>query len=206
MNVVRHAVVVAHLIGALLGGGLAAPVAQAQQLPPKPYPAPAPISTVDPAAEAVALQRLSERLQIRRSELEVQRLALREERVRITAVDRPASAEQIAQWRDRDAAGRRLRQRVVMLEGLLAALTPQALQAISPPGETKYEFVTTDVELKSTSLEVSLRDAPDGAATIVLPPDTLVVQLAADAGGAWSVVVAADGSGFVPTSMLKSAD
>ena len=212
MNAVWHAVVAANLSVALLGGGLAAPVAQAQQAAPAPAPvpvpapAPTPALMVDPAAEAAALQELSQQLQARRSELEVQRRALREERARISAVDRPASAEQLAQWRDRDATGRRLRHRVAMLERLLAALTPEALQAISPPGDTMYEFLTSDVGLKSTSLEVALRDAPEGAVTIVLPLDTLVVQVAADAGGAWSVVVAAGGSGYVPTPMLKSAD
>ena len=210
MNAVWHAVVAANLIVALLGGGLATSVAQAQQAAPAPAPVPVPASApapmVDPAAEAAALQELSQQLQARRSELEVQRRALREERARISAVDRPASAEQLAQWRDRDATGRRLRQRVAMLERLLAALTPEALQAISPPGDTIYEFLTSGVGLKSTSLEVALRDAPEGAVTIVLPPDTLVVQVAADAGGAWSVVVAAGGFGYVPTPMLKSAD
>ena len=206
MNAAWHAAVAAHLIVALLGGGLAAPVAQAQQAAPAPTAAPAPAPSINPAAETAALQELSRQLQARRSELEVKRRALREERARISAVDRPASAEQIAQWRDRDATGRRLGRRVAMLEGLVAALTPRTLQAISPPGEKKYEFLTGDVGLKSTSLEVALRDAPEGAVAIVLPPDTLVVQVAADAGGAWSVVVAAGGSGYVPTSMLKSAD
>ena len=41
--------------------------------------------------------------------------------------------------------------------------------------------------------------------TVVLPADMLLVQLAADAGGLWSVVVSAGGSGLVPTSMLKNA-
>ena len=204
MNAAWHAAVAAHLIVALLGGGLATPVAQAQQAAPPPAPAPA--LAVDPAEEAAALQELSRQLHARRAELDAQRRVLREERARIVAVNRPATAEQLAQWRDRDAAGRGLRQRVAMLEGLLAALTPEALQAISPPGETTYEFLTDDVGLKSTSLEVGLRDAPDGAVTIVLPPDTLVVQVATDAGGVWSVVVAPYGSGYVPTSMLKSAD
>ena len=200
MNAARHVAVVALLIATLLGSDLAAPVAQAQQAAPAPAPAPA------PAAEAAALQRLAERLRAWRSELEAQRQALREERARISAVNQPAGAEQIAQWRDRDATGSRLGQRVTMLEGLLAALTPQALQAISPLKVMKYEFLITDVGLRSTTLEVALRDAPDGATAAVLPPDTLVVQLAADAGGVWSVVVAAGGSGFVLTSMLTSAD
>ena len=214
MRAAWHAVVAVHLVLALLGSGLTSPAAQAQQaapapaaLPaPAPAPVPAPAPRVDPAAEADALQELSDQLQARRSELEVQRRALMEERARISAVDRPASAEQLAQWRDRDATGRRLRQRVAMLDRLLAALTSQALQAISPPAEKKYEFLTSDVGLKSTSLEVALRDTPEGPVAIVLPPDTLVVQVAADAGGAWSVVVAAGGSGYVPTSMLKSAE
>ena len=214
MRAAWHAAVAAHVVVAFLGSGPAATVAQAQQavpapaaLPaPAPAPAPVPAPSVDPAAETAALQELSRQLQARRSELEVKRRALREERARISAVDRPASAEQLAQWRDRDATGRRLGQRVATLEGLVAALTSQALEAIAPPGEKKYEFLTSDVGLKSTSLEVALRDAPDGAVAIVLPPDTLVVQVAADAGGVWSVVVAASGSGYVPTSMLKSAD
>lgn len=191
-----------HLITILLGGGLVAAVAQAQQA----APALAPVTAAGPASEAAALQRLSEHLHSRRSELEMRRQALREERARISAVDRPASDEQIVQWRDRGAAGNRIRQRVEMLEGLLAALTPQALQSISPPQEMKYEFLTTDIGLRSTSLEVALRDTPEGAPTVVLPAGTLVVQLAADAGDQWSVVVAANGSGFVPTSMLKRAD
>ena len=199
MNSARSVTIDALLIAALLGGGLAAPVTQAQQ-------AARALAPIDPASEAAALQRLSEQLQTRRSELDVRRQALREERARLSAVDRPASAEQIAQWRDRHAAGTYVRQRVMMLEGLLAALTPQALYAISPPKERKYELLTTDVGLKSTSMEVALRDAPDGEATLVLPADTLVVQLAADSSDLWSVVVAANGSGFVPTSMLKSAD
>ena len=214
MNAGWHAVLAAHLIVAVLGAGLAAPVAQAQQAPPAPAPAPAPVPApapaptpvVDPAAEAAALQELFRQLQARRSELEVQRQALREERARISAVDRPASNEQLERWRDRHATSDRLKQRVAMLKDLLAALTPQALQAISPPGETRYEFQADDVGLKSTSLEVALRNVPDGVVTMVLPPDTLVVQVAADVSGAWSVVVGAGGSGYVPASMLKSAD
>ena len=206
MRAAWHAVFAAHLVVALLGSGLTAPAAQAQQAAPTPAPVPTPAPRVDPAAEAAALQELFDQLQARRSELEVQRRALMEKRARISAVDRPASAEQLVQWRDRDATGRRLRQRVALLDGLLAALTPRTLQAISPPAEKKYEFLTSDVGLKSTSLEVALRDTPEGAGAIVLPPDTLIVQVASDAGGAWSVVVAAAGSGYVPTSMLKSTD
>ena len=199
MNSARSVTIDALLIAALLGGGLAAPATQAQQAAPA-------LAPIDPASEAAALQRLSEQLQTRRSELDVRREALRDERARLSAVDRPASAEQIAQWRDRHAAATYVRRRVTMLEGLLAALTPQALDAISPPTEMKYEFLTTDVGLKSTSMEVNLHDAPDGEATLVLPADTLIVRLAVDSDGLWSVVVAANGSGFVPTSMLKRAD
>lgn len=214
MRTAWHAVIAAHLVAVILGGGPATPIAQAQQAAPAPaaVPAAAPAtasttaSRVNPTVEAAALQALLRQLQARRSELDVKREALSEERTRISAVDQPASAEQIEQWRDRDAVGRRSQQRVAMLEGLLDALTSGSFQAISPPGERKYEFLNSDVGLKSTSLEVALRETPEGAFAIVLPPNTLVLQIAADAGGAWSVVVAAEGSGYVPTSMLKSAD
>ncbi len=212
------AVVAGHWVAAFLLVGIAVPVAQAQQAAPTPAAipalapaaAPAPTSVpaprVDLAGEAAALQALSQQFQTRRSELEVRRRALMEERTRISSLDRPASDEQVALWHERDAMGQRLKQRVAMLEGLVAALTPQSLQAISAPGDKKYEFFTTDVGLKSTALEVSLRDMPDGPVVIVLPQDSLVVQVAADSSGSWSVVVASGGAGYVPTSMLKSAD
>ena len=214
MRAAWHAVVAAHLVITVLGGTLTASVAQAQQAAPAPVavpvpaPAPAPVPSppADPEAEASALRELLHQIQTRRSELEAQHRALIEDWTHISAVDRPASAEQIAQWRDRNAKAERQRERVAALDALLSALTPRALRAILPPGDKTYEFLANDVGLRSTSLEVTLRDRPEDEGAHVLKPDTLVVQVAADATGAWSVVVAAGGSGYVPTSMLRSTD
>ena len=186
MNSARHGTVAAPLIATVLGFGLAGPVALAQQ--PAPPVAPTVMATTaDPASEAAALQRLSEHFQARRAELDMQRQALREERARISMVDQPATSEQIAQWNDRHraversprrrhAVSTRLSARIAMLEGLLAALTPQTLQAISPSTERKYEFLSTDVGLRSTAL--GLRPASPYPA-----PVTHVPEKAGDGGG-----------------------
>ena len=110
-------------------------------LPPVPGPAMAPPVAVDPA-EVAKLQQLAARLQAERSELDRQRQALRDERPLSPPSTQPARAEQIAQWTDRHATGTRIGQRVASLDRLLAALTPQTLQAISPPGAREYEFRT----------------------------------------------------------------
>ena len=216
MNPARHLAVAATLIACLAGGGLVAPAAQAQQAAPEPVetvvqappvvPQIAPGTGANPAAETAALQRLSEYLRARRSELDGQRQARAQERARIVAIDQPASTEQLARWRERHEFSTRTGRRIEVLEGLIAALTPQALENLSAPREIRYEFVTTGPGLATTRLEVALRDAPEGAATILVPADTLVVELAADAGGLWSVVVAAGGTGFVPTSQLQRVD
>ena len=175
MNSARHGTVAAPLIATVLGFGLAGPVSLAQQ--PAPPVAPTVMATTaDPASEAAALQRLSEHFQARRAELDMQRQALREERARISMVDQPATSEQIAQWNDRHAVSTRLSARIAMLEGLLAALTPQTLQAISPSTERKYEFLSTDVGLRSTAL--GLRPASPYPA-----PVTHVPEKAGDGGG-----------------------
>ncbi len=201
MRSTSHVRVAATLIAVLLGSALVAAAARAQQ----PAPGLAPGAMPDSASEAAALQRISEELDARRAELERERRRLWEERVRLSAIDQPASAEQIAEWSERNAAGTRIRVRIEMLKSLIAALSPQALETIPPPTGRKYEFEVSDVGLAVTSADVNLRKTPGGAPTTVLPVGTLVVPVVDDLVGKWSVVVAADGTGFVPTSLLKRA-
>ena len=199
----RHARVAAALAAVLAGGHFLAPMAWAQQPPPGPVSG----ATLVPVAEtAAALQRIAAELAAQRAPLDEQRHRLREERMRLSAVDQPASPEQIDEWSERHAAGTRIGARVEMLHGLVAALTPETLAAIPAPTAGGYEFEVSGAGLAESTVEVNVRDAPDGAPTIVLPAGTLVVVVAADRSGQWSVVVAADGAGFVPTSMLKNAE
>lgn len=197
---------------ALVCGALVAVGAAAQEpapelvLTPAPEPAPAVApSAVDAAtakAEARTLDQLAITLAERRAALDARRRELARERALITAVDRPASAEEVAFWRERNVTAERLAGEVAALEAIAETLTPGALAAVSLPEGGAVGVLTPDPGLARTRLQVNLRNSPDGDPMAVLEADALVVRLATDPDG-WSVVATMFGIGFAPASQLR---
>lgn len=159
----------------------------------------APDSTVD----AAALEALVGRLAARRSELNARRQALAGERARLSAVDEPAGEADLALWRDRAAAGDRLERDMQALRTLRGVLTPEALQAVSLPEASTGQRLVPDPGLSRTTIGVNLRVVPGHPPFAVVKADTLVVRLATDVGGGWSLVATPSGIGFVPVSQLS---
>ena len=208
--------VVAGLAAACFGVGLLAAGVSAQDvgLEAAPVPAPAPesvplpvpempTSTVDTAAEAASLERLAAHLATRRAELDARRQALAGERDLLSAVDRPAGDAEIALWRERGTTGDLLQRDMKALRGLLGALTPEALQSVSLPEGSTGPTLVPDPGLSRTAIEVNLRAVPEAPPFAAVKAGTLVVRLATETAGGWSLVATPNGIGFVPTSHLR---
>ena len=177
-----------------------------QEVAPAPLPAPAVSedATTPSAGEASeALKRLAAEFAERRAALNERRQALAREHDLLMAVDRPASEEELARWRDLNATGDRLQRDIDALRGLIQVLTPEALQAVSLPDGSAGPPLTPDPGVSRTSIEVNLRAAPEQPPIAALKADTLVVRLANDGAGGWSLVATPQGIGFVPSSQLR---
>ncbi|MDE0206080.1 MAG: hypothetical protein OXP66_08630 [Candidatus Tectomicrobia bacterium] len=179
----------------------------AQEVAPAPLPAPA-IS--EEAASPPSGDEMSEKLRLlaaefaeRRAALNQRRQALARERDLLMAIDRPAGEEDLARWRDLNSAGDRLQRDIDTLRGLIGVLTPEALQDVSLPDGSAGLALTPDPGVTRTSIEVNLRAAPKHPPFAALKADTLVVRLANDGDGGWSLVATSQGIGFVPSSQLR---
>ena len=179
----------------------------AQEVAPAPRPAPAvskEVTTTPDAGEALeALKRLAAGFAERRAALNERRQALVREHDLLMAIDRPASEEELARWGNLNAIGERLQRDVDTLRGLIKVLTPEALQAVSIPKGSSGPPFASDAGVSRTSIEVNLRPAPQRAPIAALKADTLVVRLANDGAGGWSLVATSHGIGFVPSSQLR---
>ena len=191
---------------AVLGFGLVAIKVSAQEVAPAPLPAPVSEEST-PTSEAVqtseALKRLAAEFAERRAALNERRQALAREHDLLMSVDRPASEADLARWRDRNATGDRMQRDIDTLRGLIKVLTPEALQAVSLPEGSAGPALTPDPGLSRTTIEVNLRAAPEKPPIAALKAETLVVRLANDGAGGWSLVATPQGIGFVPSSQLR---
>ena len=192
---------------AIVAIGFMATSLPAQEAVPAPLPAPGVSEAVTKAPSAgetsEALKRLAADFAERRAVLDERRQALARERDLLVATDRPASEEQLARWRDLNSIGVRLQRDIDTLRGLIAVLTPESLQAVSLSERSAGRRLTPNAGVLRTSIEVNLRPAPEQAPIAALKADTLVVRLADDEAGSWSLVATPQGIGFVPSSQLR---
>ena len=179
----------------------------AQEVAPAPLPAPAisedATTTPSSGETSEALKRLAAEFAERRAALNERRQALARERDLLMAMDRPASEEELARWRDLNVTGDRLQRDIDTLRGLIEVLTPEALQVVSLPDGSAGPPLTPDPGVSRTSIEVNLRAAPEQPPIAALKADTLVVRLANDGADGWSLVATSQGIGFVPSSQLR---
>lgn len=179
----------------------------AQEVAPAPLPAP-PVSdelkTIPDADEtSEALKRLAAAFAERRAALSKRRQALARQHDLLEAIDRPASEEEIARWRGLNATGDRLERDIDTLRGLLQLLTPESLLEVTLQQGSEASPLRPDPDVLRTSIEVNLRAAPQQPPIARLKAGTLVVQLANDGAGRWSLVATTQGIGFVPSSQLR---
>ena len=153
------------------------------------------------SAEAAAMERLAARLSTRRSILDTRREALAKERDRLSAIDQPAGEAERALWRDRTDSRDRLESDLDAMWTLIGALTPEALLAVPIPEASPV--LVPDLGLSRAGIAVNLRAAPGETPFAELDSNTLVVRLAADTFGEWSLVMTPIGIGFVPASQLQ---
>lgn len=174
-----------------------------------PVPAPAPVvseetTTTPNAGKTLAvLRRLAAEFAERRAALNERRQALAREHDLLMAVDRPAGEEELARWRNLNAIGERLQRDIDALRGVIEVLTPEALQNVSLPDGSEGPPFAPDPGVSRTSIEVNLRAAPELPPIAALKAGTLVVRLANDGNGGWSLVATSQGIGFVPSSQLR---
>ena len=191
----------------ILAFGFVATNLAAQEVTPPPLPAPGVSEAVTKTPSAgetwEALKRLAADFAERRAVLSERRRALEREHDLLEAVDRPASEEQLARWRHLNAIGERLQREIDTLRGLIEVLTPEALQTVSLPGRSAGPRLTPSAGVLRTSIEVNLRVGPEQPPIAALKADTLVVRLANDGAGGWSLVATSHGIGFVPSSQLR---
>lgn len=169
-------------------------------------PAPAPAPALEPAAPdetSEALKRLATQFAERRAVLNERRQALAHEHDLLMAVDRPAGEAELSRWRDRNATGDRLQRDIETLRGLIEALTPETLKAMSLPEGSAGRSLKPDPGLWRTIVEVNVRAAPEASPFVALKAGALVVHLASDSAGGWSLVATPQGIGFVPVSQLR---
>ena len=143
--------------------GLMAADGPGQEIAPTPAPAPEPGTPVPPseAVEAAALQRLAAEFAERRAALNERRQALARERDLLMAVNRPAGDAELARWRDRNATGDRLKRDIETLRGLIEALTPETLAAVSLPEGSAGPALNPEPGLRRTKIDVNVRAAPE---------------------------------------------
>ena len=191
---------------AIVAIGFMATSLPAQEAAPAPLPAPGVSEAVTKAPSAgetsEALKRLAADFAERRAVLDERRRALAREHDLLMATDLPASEEQLSRWRDLNSIGDRLQRDIDTLRGLIEVLTPESLQAVSLPGRAGPRL-TPNTGVLRTSIEVNLRPAPEQPPIAALKADTLVVRLADDGAGTWSLVATPQGIGFVPSSQLR---
>lgn len=187
------------LVPVLLGFGLlvATGVAAQNAVPERP-----PVGQAVAATEAVSLELLAAHLAARRSELDARRQRIARELDRLSAIDSAAGEAELALWRDRASVADRLERDIEALRALIGALTPKTLQEVSPAEASAAKTLAPAPALLRTTIDVNLRAEPGVPPFAVAKADTLVVQLATDAGG-WSLVAAPSGVGFVPVSQLR---
>ena len=183
--------------------GLMAAEGPSQEIAPAPAPEPGTPAPPSEAVEAEALQRLATEFAERRAALNERRQALARERDLLMAVNRPAGDAELARWRDRNATGDRLKRDVETLRGLIEALTPETLAAVSLPEGSAGPALNPEPGLRRTTIEVNVRAAPEKPPFAALKADTLVVYLASDGAGGWSLIATPLGIGFVPASQLR---
>lgn len=185
--------------GLLLATGGAAQTVATEALPDGQMTSP----TDDIAKRAAEIERLATHLAARRSELDARRKAIANEYERLSATDQPARETELALWRDRAGAGDRLERDIETMRALIGQLTPQSLQAFSMAGAATGRAFVPDPGVSRTAIDVNLRAVPGHPPFAVVKADTLVVRLATDAVGGWSLVTAPSGVGFVPASQLR---
>ena len=164
--------VVVGIAVAFLGCGLLATSAPANDVAPETEQPPtvsrelapvrgAPVPAAHAAAEVAALETLAARLAARRTALDARRHELAREHHRLSAVDRPAGATELALWLDTNATGDRLERDMAALRALIGALTPEGLRTVSLSEASTGLSLAPDAGLSRTGIEVNLRAAPE---------------------------------------------
>ncbi|MCY4515178.1 MAG: hypothetical protein OXC69_08625 [Candidatus Tectomicrobia bacterium] len=161
------------------------------------------LPTEEVAAHATFLKRLADRFAERRAGLDRRRQALAREQDLLSTVDQPADKAALALWRQRETMANHLERDLVNLRTLIAALSPEALQAVPLPDGGTGQVLTPDAGLSRTNIDVNLRSVPQAPPFAVLKAGTLVARLATDAGRGWSLVATSQGIGFAPLSQLR---
>ena len=192
---------------AIVAIGFVATSLRAQEVAPAPLPALGVSEAVTKAPSAgetsEALKRLAADFTERRAVLSERRRALAREHDLLMATDLPASEEQLSRWRKLNSIGDRLQKDIDTLRGLSEVLTSEALQAVSLHARSADPPLTPSAGVLRTSIEVNLRAGPEQPPVAALKADTLVVRLANDGVGGWSLVATSQGIGFVPSSQLR---